>query len=54
MEFFTTIYDGQKFSLDVGITCLGVCEGFAGKCDGLSILNDAGSESPLSEASHWR
>ena len=24
--------------------CLSVCEGFAGKCDGLSVLNDEGSE----------
>ena len=44
MEFFTTIYDGQEFSLNVGIAGLGVREGFAGKCDGLSILNDAGSQ----------
>ena len=43
MEFFTTIYDGQEFSLDVGIVGLGVHEGFAGKCNGLSILDDAGS-----------
>ena len=33
----------KKFSLDVGIAGLGVREGFAGKCDGLSILDDAGS-----------
>ena len=46
MEFLTTIYDGQKFTLDVGITCLSVLEGFAGKCDGLSVLNDADSEPP--------
>ena len=44
MEFFTTIYNGQKFSLDVGITCLSVCEGLAGKHNGLSVLSDAGSE----------
>ena len=44
MEFLTTIYDGQEFSLNVGVACLSVCEGFAGKCDGLSVLNDAGSE----------
>ena len=43
MEFFTTIYDGQEFSLNVGIAGLGVHEGFAGKHDGLSILNDADS-----------
>ena len=43
MEFFTTIYDGQEFSLDVGIAGLGVHEGFDGKCDGLSILDGAGS-----------
>ena len=43
MEFFTSIYDGQEFSLNVGIVGLGVCEGFAGKRDGLSILSDAGS-----------
>ena len=30
MEFFTTIYDGQEFSVNVGIAGLGVCEGFAG------------------------
>ena len=44
MEFFTTIYNGQEFSLDVGIAGLGVHEGFAGKRDGLSILDDAGSQ----------
>ena len=27
MEFFTTIYDGQEFSLDVGIVGLSVHEG---------------------------
>ena len=43
MEFLTAIYNGQKFSLNVGIVGLGVHEGFAGKRDGLSILNDAGS-----------
>ena len=43
MEFLTTIYDGQEFSLDVGIAGLSVHEGFAGKCNGLSILYDAGS-----------
>ena len=36
-------YMMAKSSLDVGIAGIGVCEGFAGKCDGLSILNDAGS-----------
>ena len=44
MELFTAIYDGQEFSLDVGITGLGVCEGLAGKSNGLSILDDAGSQ----------
>ena len=44
MEFFTTIYNGQEFSLNVGIAGLGVHEGFAGKHDGLSVLNDAGSQ----------
>ena len=43
MEFFTTIYDGQEFSLNVGIVGLGVHEEFAGKCNGLSVLDDAGS-----------
>ena len=43
MEFFTTIYNGQEFSLDVGIVGLGVHEGFAHKSNGLSILDDAGS-----------
>ena len=43
MEFFTTIYNGQEFSLDVGVVGLSVCKGFAGKCDGLSVLDDAGS-----------
>ena len=44
MEFSTTIYNGQEFSLDVGTVGLSVHEGFTGKCDGLSILNDAGSQ----------
>ena len=44
MEFFASIYDGQKFSLNVSVTGLGVCEGFTGKCDGLSVLYDAGSQ----------
>ena len=39
MEFFTTIYNGQKFSLNVGIVGLSVREGFAGKRNGLSVLN---------------
>ena len=43
MEFFTTIYDGQEFSLNVGIMGLSVCEGLACKSNGLSILDDAGS-----------
>ena len=43
MEFFTTIYDGQESSLNVGVAGLGVHEGFAGKCDGLSVLSDADS-----------
>ena len=43
MEFFTTIYDGQEFSLNVGIAGLGVHEGFAAKHYGLFILYDAGS-----------
>ena len=43
MEFLTTIYDGQEFSLNVGIAGLSVHEGFAGKRDGLSVLYDAGS-----------
>ena len=43
IEFFTTIYDGQEFSLNVGVAGLGVHEGFAGKSNGLSILDDAGS-----------
>ena len=53
VEFFTTIYDGQEFSLDVGIMGLSVCERLACKSNGLSILDDAGSY-PFSEASHWR
>ena len=44
MEFFASIYDGQKFSLNVSIMGLGVHEGFTGKCNGLSILYDAGSQ----------
>ena len=40
---FTTIYDGQEFSLDVGIMGLGVHEGLAHKSYGLSVLDDAGS-----------
>ena len=44
MEFFTAIYDGQEFSLNVGIAGLSVHEGFAGKRNGLSVLNDAGSQ----------
>ena len=44
VEFFTTIYDGQEFSLDVGIMGLSVCEGLACKSNGLSILDDAGSQ----------
>ena len=43
VEFFTTIYDGQEFSLDVGIMGLSVHEGLACKSNGLSILDDAGS-----------
>ena len=43
VEFFTTIYNGQEFSLDVGIMGLGVHEGLACKSNGLSILDDAGS-----------
>ena len=43
VEFFTTIYDGQEFSLDVGIAGLSVHEGLACKSNGLSILDDAGS-----------
>ena len=43
VEFFTTIYDGQEFSLDVGITGLSVHEGLACKSNGLSVLDDAGS-----------
>ena len=43
MEFFTTIYNGQEFSLNVGIMGLSVHEGFACKSNGLSILDDAGS-----------
>ena len=42
-EFFTTIYNGQEFSLDVGIVGLSVHEGFAHKSNGLSVLDDAGS-----------
>ena len=44
MELFTTIYDGQEFSLDVGITGLSVHEGLARKSYGVSILDDAGSQ----------
>ena len=44
MELFTTIYNGQEFSLSVGITGLGVCEGLACKSYGLSVLDDAGSQ----------
>ena len=44
IELFTTIYDGQEFSLNVGIMGLGVCEGLAHKSYGVSILDDAGSE----------
>ena len=43
VEFFTTIYDGQEFSLNVGIMGLSVCEGLACKSNGLSVLDDAGS-----------
>ena len=43
VEFFTIIYDGQEFSLDVGILGLGVHEGLASKSNGLSVLDDAGS-----------
>ena len=43
MEFFTTIYGGQEFSLDVGIVGLSVHEGLAPKSNGLSIPDDAGS-----------
>ena len=43
VEFFTTIYNGQEFSLDVGIAGLSVHEGLACKSNGLSILDDAGS-----------
>ena len=49
MQLFTAIYDGQEFSLDVGIMGLGVCEGLAGESYQCSILDDAGSQ-----ASHWR
>ena len=34
MEFFTTIYNGQEFSLDVGIRGLSVHEGLACKSNG--------------------
>ena len=37
-------YTMAKSSLNVGIACLSVHEGFAGKRNGLSVLNDAGSE----------
>ena len=40
---FSQPYTMAKSSLDVGVVGLGVHEGFAGKCNGLSILNDAGS-----------
>ena len=54
MEFFIAIYDGQEFSLNVGIVGLSVCEGFAGKfamgCPSWMMQ----APSPLSEASHWR
>ena len=40
---FSTIYDGQEFSLDVGIMGLSVHEGLACKSNGLSVLDDAGS-----------
>ena len=43
MEFFTAIYDGQEFSLNIGIVGIGVCEGFAHKSNGLSVLDDTGS-----------
>ena len=43
VEFLTTIYDGQEFSLNVGVMGLSVCEGLAHKSNGLSILDDAGS-----------
>ena len=46
MEFFTTIYDGQEFSLNGGIMGLSVCEGLAHKSYGVSILDDAGSQPP--------
>ena len=44
MELFTAIYNGQEFSLDVGIMGLSVHEGLAGESYGLSILDDAGSQ----------
>ena len=43
MEFLTTIYNGQEFSLNVSIAGLGVHEGLACKSNGLSILDDSGS-----------
>ena len=44
MELFTAIYNGQVFSLDVGIAGLGVHEGLAGKSYWFSVLDDAGSQ----------
>ena len=44
MELFATIYDGQEFSLNVGIMGLTVCEGLACKSYGVSVLDDAGSQ----------
>ena len=44
VEFFTTIYNGQEFSLNVGIMGLSVHEGLAHKSNGLSVLDDAGSQ----------
>ena len=43
-NIFTTVYDGHEFSLNVGITGLNVHEGLAHKSNGLSILDDAGSQ----------
>ena len=44
MEFFHNHIDSLEFSLDVGITGLSIHEGLACKNNGLSVLDDAGSQ----------
>ena len=54
MEFLASIYDGQKFSLDVSIVGLGVHEGFTGKCMMGCPSCMMQAPSPFSEVLHWR